>query len=93
MKILDRWTAKVGNKRMIAVSDYVRKGAARDLQFAIESIDLIYNPFDIDSINAPVVTDHGELLGDLSDELRSNLAGSEVPVVFTPYRLGRRDDR
>ncbi|HET9085657.1 MAG TPA: antibiotic biosynthesis monooxygenase family protein [Candidatus Limnocylindrales bacterium] len=35
---------------------------------------------------------HGELLGDLSDELRSNLAGSEVPVVFTPYRLGRTPD-
>ena len=29
---------------------------------------------------------HGELLGDLSDELRANLAGSEAPVVFTPYR-------
>ena len=29
---------------------------------------------------------HGELLGDLSPELRANLAGSEVPAVFTPYR-------
>jgi quinol monooxygenase YgiN len=29
---------------------------------------------------------HGELLGDLSDELRARLAGSEAPVVFTPYR-------
>ena len=28
---------------------------------------------------------HGELLGELSPELRANLAGSEVPVVFTPY--------
>jgi quinol monooxygenase YgiN len=29
---------------------------------------------------------HGELLGDLSDELRARLAGSEAPVVFRPYR-------
>jgi len=32
---------------------------------------------------------HGELLGDLSDELRAKLAGSEAPVVFTPYRSPR----
>jgi quinol monooxygenase YgiN len=32
---------------------------------------------------------HGELLGDLSDELRTKLAGSEVPAVFTPYRSKR----
>lgn len=35
---------------------------------------------------------HGELLGDLSDELRAKLAGSEAPVVFTPYRAGRVAD-
>ena len=29
---------------------------------------------------------HGELLGEPSAELRANLAGSDVPVVFTPYR-------
>jgi quinol monooxygenase YgiN len=29
---------------------------------------------------------HGELLGEPSTELRAKLAGSEVPVVFTPYR-------
>jgi len=33
--------------------------------------------------------DRGELLGDLSDELRAKLAGSEAPVVFTPYRSPR----
>lgn len=35
---------------------------------------------------------HGELLGDLSDELRAKLAGSEAPVVFTPYRAWRVAD-
>jgi quinol monooxygenase YgiN len=29
---------------------------------------------------------HGELLGEPSDEIRANLAGSEVPQLFTPYR-------
>jgi len=29
---------------------------------------------------------HGELLGEPSPELRARLAGSDVPVVFTPYR-------
>jgi quinol monooxygenase YgiN len=29
---------------------------------------------------------HGELLGEPSAELRANLAGSDVPVLFTPYR-------
>jgi quinol monooxygenase YgiN len=29
---------------------------------------------------------HGELLGEPSPELRARLAGSDVPMVFTPYR-------
>jgi quinol monooxygenase YgiN len=29
---------------------------------------------------------HGELLGEPSAELRAKLAGSEVPVLFTPYQ-------
>ena len=28
---------------------------------------------------------HGEILGEASPELRANLAGSEVPVLFTPF--------
>ncbi len=34
---------------------------------------------------ATVSVVHGELLGELSPELRANLAGSDVPVVFNPY--------
>ena len=34
---------------------------------------------------------HGELLGDPSPELRANLAGSDLPVLFTPYRSLSRD--
>jgi quinol monooxygenase YgiN len=29
---------------------------------------------------------HGELLGEPNAELRARLAGSDVPVLFTPYR-------
>ena len=29
---------------------------------------------------------HGELLGEPSDEIRANLAGVEVPQLFTPYQ-------
>ena len=38
-----------------------------------------------DAILAMVTVVHGELLGEPSAELRAKLAGSEVPVVFTPY--------
>ncbi|HEY7280461.1 MAG TPA: antibiotic biosynthesis monooxygenase [Actinomycetota bacterium] len=34
---------------------------------------------------AIVTVVHGELLGEPSDELRAKLAGSEVPMLFTPY--------
>jgi quinol monooxygenase YgiN len=33
---------------------------------------------------------HGELLGEPSAELRANLAGNDVPVLFTPYRSMKR---
>jgi quinol monooxygenase YgiN len=35
---------------------------------------------------ATVSVVHGELLGEASAELRAKLAGSDVPVLFTPYR-------
>ena len=39
-----------------------------------------------DDVLATVEIVHGELLGDPSAELRANLAGSDVPALFTPYR-------
>jgi quinol monooxygenase YgiN len=38
------------------------------------------------AVLATVSVVHGELLGDPSAELRAKLAGSEVPVLFTPYK-------
>jgi glycosyltransferase involved in cell wall biosynthesis len=62
VKALDRWTAKFGNDRLIAVSDYVRKSASRDLHFSLDSIELVYNPFDLDLMKAPIGTNRSELL-------------------------------
>ena len=35
---------------------------------------------------ATVTVVHGELLGEPSAQIRANLAGSDVPELFTPYR-------
>ncbi len=39
-----------------------------------------------EAVLATVSVVHGELLGEPSAELRAKLAGSEVPVLFTPYQ-------
>jgi glycosyltransferase involved in cell wall biosynthesis len=72
VKALDRWTAKFGSTRMVAVSDYVRKGAGRDLHFPLQSIDLVYNPFDVDLMKAPV-KDRSELLRELGLPVESQI--------------------
>jgi glycosyltransferase involved in cell wall biosynthesis len=64
VKAIDRWTANLGSTRMVAVSDYVRKSAGRDLHFPLQSIDLVYNPFDVDLMKAPV-KDRAELLREI----------------------------
>ena len=38
------------------------------------------------AILAIVSVVHGELLGEPSAEIKANLAGMEVPVLFTPYQ-------
>jgi quinol monooxygenase YgiN len=38
------------------------------------------------AVLATVSVVHGELLGEPSPELRAKLAGSDLPVIFTPYR-------
>jgi quinol monooxygenase YgiN len=38
-----------------------------------------------EAVLATVSVVHGEVLGEPSAELRANLAGSEVPALFTPY--------
>ena len=59
----------------------------RDSEAAIEHAANLGDLFG--AVLATVSVVHGELLGEASAELRANLAGSEVPVLFTPYRSWR----
>ena len=56
----------------------------RDSEAAIEHAANLGHLFD--AVLATVSVVHGELLGEPSAELKAKLAGSEVPVLFTPYR-------
>ena len=56
----------------------------RDSAAAMEHAANVGHLFD--AILATVTIVHGELVGEPSPELRANLAGSEVPALFTPYR-------
>ena len=54
----------------------------RDSEAAIEHAENLGDL--MAAIIATVSVIHGEILGEPSAELRANLAGSEVPVLFTP---------
>ena len=56
----------------------------RDSEAAIEHASNLGDLFD--AVLATVTVVHGELLGEPSAELRAKLAGSQVPVLFTPYQ-------
>lgn len=56
----------------------------RDSDAAMEHAANLGHLFD--AVLATVSVVHGELLGEPSAELRAKLAGSDVPVLFTPYR-------
>lgn len=62
VRALDRWTANIGNDRLIAVSDYVRQSANRHLRVPLDAIELVYNPFDTDLFTAARATSRAELL-------------------------------
>lgn len=65
VKAIDRWTARVGNERLIAVSEYVRQSAHRHLKFPLDEIDLLYNPIDTGALMATPSKDRSELLREL----------------------------
>ena len=60
----------------------------RDSEAAMEHAENLGHLFD--AVLSTVSVVHGELLGEPNAELRSKLAGSEVPVLFTPYRSMKR---
>jgi len=65
VKGIDRWTARVGNERLIAVSEYVRQSANRPLKFSLKQIDLLYNPIDIEALTTAPNKNREELLREL----------------------------
>ncbi|HKP81861.1 MAG TPA: glycosyltransferase family 4 protein [Pyrinomonadaceae bacterium] len=69
VRALDRWTAHAGNDRLIAVSEYVRQSACRDLRFSADSVELVYNPFDVDLMDTPVGRNRAELFRLPADSL------------------------
>ncbi len=57
----------------------------RDSEAALEHAENM-SPL-MEAVLATVSVVHGEILGEPSAELRANLAGSEVPQLFTPFQL------
>ncbi|HEX8248696.1 MAG TPA: glycosyltransferase family 4 protein [Pyrinomonadaceae bacterium] len=47
---LDKWTARVGCRKMLAVSRYVKESASRHLDFPLEKIEVLYNPVDVSDL-------------------------------------------
>lgn len=56
----------------------------RDSEAAMEHAANLGHLFD--AVLSTVTVVHGELLGQPNAELRAKLAGSDLPMLFTPYR-------
>jgi glycosyltransferase involved in cell wall biosynthesis len=63
--LADRWTARLGARRLIAVSEYISRTASRLLRFPTRRIDLIYNPIDFDEIGQVGRSDGSDAWGEL----------------------------
>jgi glycosyltransferase involved in cell wall biosynthesis len=63
---MDRWTARFGCERLVAVSEYVRRSAHERLGFPLERIDLLYNPIDIDQFQSGATRGRQRLIEELS---------------------------
>jgi glycosyltransferase involved in cell wall biosynthesis len=63
--LADRWTARFGCERLVAVSEYVRRSAHERLGFPLERIDLLYNPIDIDQFQSGATRGRRKLIEEL----------------------------
>jgi glycosyltransferase involved in cell wall biosynthesis len=54
VRSLDKWTAKLGCDRMLAVSEHVRKSTALKLGMSLQRISLLYNPVDYSKEETPM---------------------------------------
>lgn len=62
---LDKWTARFGCRKMLAVSRYVKESASRHLDFPPGKIEVLYNPVDVEDLCGGERRARGELLGEL----------------------------
>ncbi len=65
IRAIDKWTARFGCDRMVAVSEYVRDSTKRRLAFPVERTDLLYNPIDAEMFSAGTHRNRQELLKEL----------------------------
>jgi glycosyltransferase involved in cell wall biosynthesis len=68
---LDKWTARFGCRKMLAVSRYVKESASRHLDFPPEKIEVLYNPVDVADLCGGERRPRAELLGELGLPLDS----------------------
>jgi glycosyltransferase involved in cell wall biosynthesis len=62
---IDRWTARLGCERMVAVSEYVRQSTHSRLGFPLDRVDLLYNPIDAEAFAPRAGRGRAEVLGEL----------------------------
>ena len=62
---IDRVTAHLSCRRIIAVSEYVRRSTHNRLGFPLDRIDVIYNPIDVEELNQSSGPSRSELLSTL----------------------------
>jgi glycosyltransferase involved in cell wall biosynthesis len=65
IRTLDRWTARFGCNRMIAVSEYVRQSSHHQLDFPLDRIELLYNPIDTEDFDCRANRTRKDLLNEL----------------------------
>ncbi|HLM02130.1 MAG TPA: glycosyltransferase family 4 protein [Pyrinomonadaceae bacterium] len=68
---LDKWTARVACRKMLAVSHYVKESASRRLDFPPEKIEVLYNPIDVSDLCSGTVRTREMLLNELNLPARS----------------------
>jgi len=70
---LDRWSAGLGCRKMLAVSRYVKESASRHLNFPLEKIEVLYNPVDVSDLCSGSSKTRAMLLNELNLPPASNI--------------------
>lgn len=63
---LDKWTARVACRKMLAVSRYVKESASLHLDFPLAKIEVLYNPVDVSDLCSGSVRARADVLNELN---------------------------